>query len=75
MSSMRSGGATPEISQNYIGGCIVFNAIHAWLQCTNEDLNAAAIPLPATIRTLCVRTFDVDELQRKDTKDLVTNCC
>ena len=29
MSSMRSGGATPEIRQNYSGGHIVFNAIHA----------------------------------------------
>ena len=29
MSSMRSGGATPEIRQNYSGGRIVFNAIHA----------------------------------------------
>ena len=30
MSSMQSGGATPEIRQNYSGGHIVFNAIHAW---------------------------------------------
>ena len=30
MSSMQSGGATPEIRQNYSGGNIVFNAIHAW---------------------------------------------
>ena len=30
MSSMQSGGATPEIRQNYGGGHIVFNAIHAW---------------------------------------------
>ena len=25
-----SGGVTPEIRQNYSGGHIVFNAIHAW---------------------------------------------
>ena len=30
MSSVQSGGATPEIRQNYGGGHIVFNAIHAW---------------------------------------------
>ena len=32
MSSMQSGGVTPEIRQNYSGGRIVFNAIHAWSQ-------------------------------------------
>ena len=32
MSSMWSGGETPEIRQNYIGGHIVFNTIHAWFQ-------------------------------------------
>ena len=29
-SSMQSGGARPEIRQNYSGGRIVFNAIQLW---------------------------------------------
>ena len=36
MSSMQSGGATPEIKQNYSGGHIVFNAIHAWSEPLKE---------------------------------------